>query len=97
MTISNALAFINRGLEDSNIREQLNSTSSSEEMNQVLKKENFSFTREDFDTAFYQKLTECQETEDADQVKEFRMWWDLLFQLMNPSGAFTPCKGCGTG
>ena len=32
------------------------------------------------DEAFHHQLTQCQETEAAEQLKEFKLWWDLLFQ-----------------
>jgi hypothetical protein len=41
----------------------------------------------EFDEACNHRLTQCQQAEEAEQLREFRMWWDLLSQLLNPPGA----------
>ena len=88
MTIGNALAFIKRGLMDSELRNRLNSTKSSFELLKVLGDENLKFSAQDFEEAFRHRLTQCQEEEEAVQLNEFKMWWFLLSQgvEINPCG-----------
>ena len=94
MTVSNALQFIDRGLEDSALRKRLNIASSSSEINDILADEKLLFSGDEFAQAFYQQLTECKETENADRLKEFKMWWDLLLKLSAPVGSESQCSDC---
>jgi len=94
MTVSNALQFIDRGLEDSALRKRLNIASSSSEINDILADEKLLFSNDEFIQAFYQQLTECQETENADRLKEFKLWWGLLLQLSGPVGCESQYSGC---
>jgi hypothetical protein len=80
MTIGNALTFIKRGLEDSDLRGRLNAATSLLEIDQVLAEEDLLFSAPDFDESFHHQLTQCQEMEAAEQLKEFKLWWDLLFR-----------------
>ena len=97
MTVSNALQFIDRGLEDSALRKRLNIASSSSEINDILADEKLLFSGDEFAQAFYQQLTECKETENADRLKEFKMWWDLLLQLSDLAGCESQCVSCCPG
>lgn len=84
MSITSALGFIEQGLKDSAFRGRLNSASIETELNDVLAKEEFIFSKADFNNAFLQRLTRCQETEEAEQLKEFKLWWGLLCQSIEP-------------
>ncbi len=95
MTIGNALSFIERGIHDTQLRRRLNGTSGVVECEKVLGEENLVFSAHDFDEAFHHRLTQCQEEEEADRIKEFRMWWDLLTQSFNPGACGHQCNGCG--
>ena len=94
MTIGNALAFIERGLIDSVLRNILNSASSLTELRSLLGDEKLTFSIHDFDEAFHNRLTKCREEEEADQIKEFKMWWDLLNRSLEPTEGGNPCSGC---
>ena len=94
MTIGNALTFIKRGLEDSDLRGRLNAATSLLEIDQVLAEEDLLFSAYDFDEAFHHQLTQCQEMEAAEQMKEFKLWWDLLFRTLEPVACETQCSGC---
>ena len=78
MTIANALNFIEQALNDSALRGRLNSAATESELKTVLANENFTFSKAECNDAFIQRLTRCQETEEAEQLKEFRLWWGLL-------------------
>jgi hypothetical protein len=95
MTIGNALTFIKRGQKDGTLRERLNAANSAHELDEVLASENITFSAHDFDEAYHHRLTECQEEEDADRLKEFKLWWDLLSQMLNPGTCGDMCGSCG--
>jgi len=82
MTIGNALNFIQRGLEDSPLRKRLNLAASLSEIHRILADEGLIFSYHDFDEAFHKRLVKCQELEMAEELKEFKIWWDLLFQVL---------------
>lgn len=94
MTIGNALAFIERGQGDGTLRDRLNAANSHRERDDVLAEEKLLFSAHDFDEAYNHRLTQCQEAEEAEQLREFKMWWDLLSQLLEPSGCGSQCSGC---
>jgi len=94
MTIASALNFIEQGLNDRALRGRLNSASIESELKDVLANEKFMFSKADFNDAFLQRLTQCQETEEAEQLKEFKLWWGLLLQSMEPRTCKSACSGC---
>jgi hypothetical protein len=87
MTIGKAKEFIQRGMQDSALRERLNGASNAEAINTILKQEDLIFSASDFDEAFHNLLTQCQEKEQADQLREYKMWWDLTMSLMHANDA----------
>lgn len=93
MTIGNALSFIERGQTDGALRDRLNDATSCKERDDMLAAEKLTFSAHDFDEAFHHRLTLCQEAEEADQLKEFKMWWDLLTQLLEPAACRNHCSG----
>lgn len=82
MTIGNARGFIQQGLGDKKLRTCLNRSSSTEEVHTILARENFKFSYADFDQAYSLQLVKCQEPEQAEQLKEFKLWWDLILTNM---------------
>ena len=54
------------------------------------------FSVSDFDEAFHHRLTQSQAMETAEQLKEFKLWWDLLFRILEPVARETRCSGCCT-
>lgn len=96
MTIGNALSFIKRGIDDSTLRRRLNSSATPSELTNLLADEKLKFSADDFNDAFLQQLTLCREEEDADQLKEFKLWWDLLLKTISPESDVPLCGGCST-
>jgi hypothetical protein len=94
MTIGNALGFIERGLHDTDLRKRLNTAATVQECERLLGDEDLNFSPHDFDEAFHHRLTQCQEAEEAEQIKEFKMWWDLLRGTFGTGGCGTGCSGC---
>ena len=62
----------------------------------MLADEKFEFSADDFNDAFLHQLTLCREEEDADQLKEFKLWWELLFKTISSEADAPLCSGCGT-
>jgi hypothetical protein len=94
MTIGNALGFIERGLHDTDLRKRLNAAVTAAECDRLLGEEKLVFSAHDFDEAFHHRLTRCQEAEEANQIKEFKMWWDLLMGSFGAGGCGSGCSGC---
>ncbi len=94
MTIGNALTFIERGIAESALRERLNAAASAIELDNVLAEEKLLFSAHDFDEAFHHQLTLCQEMADADRLKEFKQWWNLIVRILEPAACETRCSGC---
>jgi len=92
MTIGNALTFIERGLADSMLRERLNAAAILPEFDDVLAEEKLLFSAHDFDEAFHHRLTQCKELEEAELIKEFKLWWDLLFRILEPRACGKYCN-----
>jgi len=47
----------------------------------VLAGEGLFFSDHDFDEAFHNLLFQCQYEEQADQLREFRMFWEMTVSL----------------
>jgi len=82
MTISNALIFIQRGQKENHLRQRLNAASNMFELQKILAMEQLKFSDLDFDQAFHLQLVKCQELEEAEQLKGFKMWWTLLHKFL---------------
>ena len=93
MTIGNALTFIERGVADSDLRARLNAAASALERDKVLSDEKLVFSAHDFDEAFHHRLVQCQTAEEADQIREFKLWWDLLADILEPAECNGRCTG----
>lgn len=96
MTIGKARTFIKQGLKDHKLRKRLNLASTPPEFQKILSDKNLKFSAHDFDEAFHNLLTQCQEADDAEQLKEFRMWWILLFRSFEPARDKNQCPGCNS-
>ena len=85
MSIGEAKTFILRGMRDRDLRNRLNASDGPEDVLAILEREQLVFTYSEFDEAYHNLLTQCQEEEQAEQLKEFKMWWDLI-RTMPASG-----------
>jgi hypothetical protein len=95
MTIGNAIVFIKRTLTDSVLRERLNAASDKEEFDRVLTEEFLDFSNNEFDEAYNHTLFECQNADKAEHLMDFKIWWEFLVTILNPSTCRTSCSGCG--
>ena len=94
MTVANALVFIERALEDRELRELLNAAPDAQTLDCILVDENISFSAGEFDEAYHHRLTKCQAEEEANQLNGFKMWWDLLSRILEPASCGKQCGGC---
>ncbi len=94
MTVHNALLFIKQGMTDSDLRFRLNNTASQDELDQVLAEQSMLFSPHEFEQAFSQKLVQCQEIGQAEQLHQFRMWWTILYQAFESGKGDTSYSGC---
>lgn len=78
MTIANALTFIKRGQKESGLRSALNRAPGAVEFSLILMNEGLKFSFPEFEEAFSMKLVNCQEPEEAEDLRAFKTWWDLL-------------------
>jgi hypothetical protein len=93
MTIGNAMTFIDRGMKEETLRKRLNAAPCELERQDVLNGEALLFSAHDFDEAFHHRLTQCQEREDAERLREFKLWWDLLQQTRKTADCRDQCRG----
>ncbi|MBN2528711.1 MAG: bacteriocin [Deltaproteobacteria bacterium] len=82
MTIGKAMKFIDQGQVDKELRKALNAVSSVPELFDVLAKRDLSFTAFDFEEAFNNRLVNCQFAEQAEQLQEFKQWWEMLHRFL---------------
>ena len=78
MSIGQAMTRIHRGMRDKSLRDRLNGSADTEEVFAILESEGLAFDNSEFDEAYHHLLTQCHEEEEAERLKEFKMWWDLL-------------------
>ena len=98
MTIGNALTFINRAMQEPLLRDRLNDATDLTALHAVLRNEGLTFTPFEFEDAVNSQLVKCTDWDSADQLKEFRQWWELLQQIISPApcGPDGACSGsCG--
>lgn len=108
MSIHNAKKFITVGLEDVQLRNRLNSAATMMELAVITGEYGMSFTPGEFEEAFSNRLVQCQFEEQAVQLKEFKLWWDLLLGILGAASGGTSeacassntcsaggCAGCG--
>ena len=81
MTIGNAKQFIKRCMQEKDLRNRVRRASDDASLQAVLAREGLVFSDQDFDEAFHNLLTQCQYREQADLLKEFRMFWEMTVSL----------------
>ena len=82
MSIGSAGKFIQNAMNDKKLRAGINAATSAEGVQLFLKERKLPFIYSEFDEAYHNLLTGCQHAEQADRLKEFKMWWDLTMSMM---------------
>ena len=80
MTINNGKLFLKRVAEDKKLRESLESASSQKQISEILSSMDCDFTPEEIETAFNMMHVQCQTEDQAEQIKQLKLWWDLLMR-----------------
>lgn len=93
MTTTNAKKFIIKGQEDTDLRRALNGADTIEELYQLMADRNLSFTESEFEEAYNEQLVNCQHHDFAEQLQEFKMWWEMLHKILG-SPSLTGGSAC---
>lgn len=101
MSIGNALTFIKRGMKEKALRDRLNKAATPKELQRILEGEDVTFTPSEFEDAVNSSLVKCTEWEEADELKDFQMWWEMLQQIISPetcasSGSCASADSCAS-
>jgi hypothetical protein len=94
MTIGNAMDFIKRGINDSELRGRLNAAPGKKQLDDILSFEHLHFSHHEFEEAHRNLLTKCKQAQAANQLMEFKNWWELLIRLSEPATGSGACNGC---
>jgi len=76
MAIQKAIDFFKDAAVDQSLRDSVNHQESAEIM-PYLEKNGYKFTLEEFEEAFNSMLVKCQTEEQADLLKELKLWFLL--------------------
>jgi hypothetical protein len=78
MTLAAAQQFIQRAARDSETVCRINAASDKTAIQGILTELELNFGPEEFELAYYHVLTWCRTHEQAEVVKEIKVWWDYL-------------------
>lgn len=85
MTIDAAQQFIQQAVNDPELVSRINSAPDNTAILNILSEKEMVFDYEQFEKAYYNVLTWCQNHAQANAVKEIKLWWDCLGYCMNTS------------
>ncbi len=78
MPIANVRKFAQKAMSDNTLRKELNAAENREARMAILEAKGLPFTDAEFGEGYRSLLVECQTEGAADQLKEFKLWWELL-------------------
>ncbi|EPR42370.1 bacteriocin propeptide, TIGR03798 family [Desulfovibrio sp. X2] len=78
MPMAHVRPFLKQALTDKELRDRLLAASNGAERVEILAAEGYEFTDEEFEEGYRGVLTSLQFERDADQLKEFKLMWDML-------------------
>lgn len=78
MAVEDARRFIKQVATDHDLRDRINTVSTQEALNTVLKESGYEFSHAEMDQAHQLLLTNSQSAEEATLVNEIKMWWDFI-------------------
>ena len=85
MTIAAAQKFILKAVQEPELVSRINAADDEAEIRDILSQEQFIFNHDEFEKAYFNVLTWCQTSEQAEVVEEIKMWWDYLGICLNRS------------
>lgn len=83
MSINDARRFLKSTAADKELRDKLNRTNSHSEIIKILQDISYDFSVEEMNDAYRNLLISCQSDEQANMLKELKLWWDTLW-FMTP-------------
>ncbi len=78
MPIANVRKFAVLAMSDADLRKELNAAEGREARLAILEARGLPFTDAEFGEGYRSLLVECQTETAADQLKEFKSWWEFL-------------------
>lgn len=78
MTLAAAQQFIQRAVNDRELVQRINKAADNESVRHVLSELGLDFNYVEFEQAYFNVLTWCQTYDQAEAVKEVKLWWDYL-------------------
>lgn len=95
MSIGTALKFMKRGMAEAALRDRLNGAVDLPELMQILEEEGLTFSPVEFEDAVNSTLLKCQTWDEANALREFKFWWELLQRTPAPYSC-GPSSGCSS-
>ena len=87
MTLDAAQKFIVAAVQEPELVERINLAADSEGVKRILAENDFEFNYEEFEKAYFNVLTWCQNIDQANAVEQVKAWWDFLGSCLdNPAG-----------
>lgn len=81
MPMAHVRPFLKRVLLDKDLRDALMAAANGEGRANILAREGFEFTDEEFEDGYRATLVGLQFEVDADRLKEFKLMWDMLRRM----------------
>ena len=78
MSLQNAIVFIRNVNTNKSLRKACYSCKTKEELFELLHNEGIGFTQFEFEEAINVSLVKCQTYEEADEVKQAELWFNLF-------------------
>ncbi len=78
MSLNNAIKFIDEARRNSDLRTKLNTAADNATREEILHELDLVFNYAEFEDAYNSMLANCQFEEQADDLKNFKLWWDFL-------------------
>lgn len=89
MTVAAAESFIRRAISDHALVQRINASSDKAAINEIFLQLQLNFDPEEFEQGYFKLLTHCRIIEQAEAVREVKLWWDCLgYTLENPKEEF---------
>ncbi len=80
MPMSDAKMFLKDLTVSEMLRDSLYEAASRNEISDLLRTIPYEFTNDELDNAYRNLLINCRSEEQAETLKEIRLWWDFLVQ-----------------
>jgi hypothetical protein len=82
MTIAAAELLIRQAVSDPEWVQRINAAADRAAVNELFFALDISFNHEEFEQACFNLLTSCQVIEQAEAVKEVKLWWNCLEYIL---------------